>query len=54
MCFEFEDRIQGDISGWINGSDPLNDTKTYNQTGLVRVLPVLLRLESNFAVSMEK
>ena len=28
--------IQGDLDGWMNLNDPLDDTLTYNQTGLVR------------------
>ncbi len=28
--------IQGDLDGWMNLDDPLDDTLTYNQTGLVR------------------
>jgi beta-glucosidase len=28
-------RLQGDINGWMNVSDPLDDTKTYNASGLV-------------------
>ena len=31
-------RIQGDMNGWMNFNDPLDDTKTFNQTGLVRYL----------------
>ena len=31
-------RIQGDISGWMDMSDPLDDTKTYNQTGLEEMM----------------
>jgi len=27
--------IQGDIGGWMNMTNPLDDTLTYNQTGLV-------------------
>ena len=27
--------IQGDINGWMNMSDPLDDTLVFNQTGLV-------------------
>lgn len=27
--------IQGDLDGWMNLNDPLDDTLTYNQTGLV-------------------
>ena len=30
-------RIQGDIDGWMNMTDPLDDTLTYNQTGLVSI-----------------
>ncbi|KAI0751981.1 glycoside hydrolase family 3 protein [Irpex lacteus] len=30
--------IQGDINGWMNMTDPLDDTLTYNQTGLVEML----------------
>ena len=30
-------RIQGDINGWMNLTDPLDDTKVYNQTGLVSI-----------------
>lgn len=26
--------IQGDIDGWMDMSDPLDDTKVFNQTGL--------------------
>jgi hypothetical protein len=29
--------IQGDLNGWMtNPNDPLDDSKTFNQTGLVR------------------
>jgi hypothetical protein len=31
-------RIQGDLNGWMNMSDPLDNTLTFNQTGLVRLL----------------
>lgn len=27
--------IQGDMNGWMNLNDPLDDTLTFNQTGLV-------------------
>lgn len=27
--------IQGDLNGWMNLNDPLDDTKTFNATGLV-------------------
>ena len=27
--------IQGDINGWMDMNDPLDNTKTFNQTGLV-------------------
>ncbi|KAI8984797.1 glycoside hydrolase superfamily [Trametes punicea] len=30
--------IQGDMNGWMNFSDPLDDTKTYNQTGLEEMM----------------
>ncbi|PCH41789.1 hypothetical protein WOLCODRAFT_177550 [Wolfiporia cocos MD-104 SS10] len=30
--------MQGDISGWMNITDPNDDTKTYNETGLVEWL----------------
>lgn len=29
-------RIQGDMNGWMNFNNPLDDTKSFNQTGLVR------------------
>ena len=32
------DSIQGDISGWMNVSDPLDDTLTYNESGLVDMM----------------
>lgn len=28
--------IQGDMNGWMNFTDPLDDTLTYNASGLVR------------------
>ena len=31
-------RIQGDIDGWMNVSDPLDDTLTYNASGLVEMM----------------
>ncbi|OCH93251.1 glycoside hydrolase [Obba rivulosa] len=30
--------IQGDLDGWMDTSDPLDDTKTFNQTGLEEML----------------
>ncbi|KAI0059329.1 glycoside hydrolase family 3 protein [Artomyces pyxidatus] len=30
--------IQGDIDGWMNMTDPLDDTKTFNQSGLVDMM----------------
>ncbi|KAI0092684.1 glycoside hydrolase superfamily [Irpex rosettiformis] len=30
--------IQGDINGWMDMTDPLDDTLTYNQTGLVEMM----------------
>ncbi len=36
-CVSFLDhlhRIQGDINGWMNTTDPLDNTLTFNQTGL--------------------
>ncbi|KAF8972046.1 glycoside hydrolase family 3 protein [Flammula alnicola] len=30
--------IQGDMDGWMDLSDPLDDTKTFNQTGLVQMM----------------
>ncbi|KAI9566682.1 family 3 glycoside hydrolase [Boletus coccyginus] len=30
--------IQGDISGWVNMTDPLDNTLTYNQTGLEQMM----------------
>lgn len=30
--------IQGDINGWMNMTDPLDDTKTFNQTGLEEMM----------------
>ncbi|KAF8874876.1 glycoside hydrolase family 3 protein [Gymnopilus junonius] len=30
--------IQGDINGWMNMNDPLDDTLTYNATGLVQMM----------------
>ncbi|OBZ65451.1 Periplasmic beta-glucosidase [Grifola frondosa] len=30
--------IQGDMNGWMNFSDPLDDTKTFNQTGLEEMM----------------
>lgn len=29
----------------MSASDPLDDTKTYNQTGLVRPFPILCRIQ---------
>ena len=31
-------RIQGDINGWMDMTDPLDDTLTHNQTGLVDMM----------------
>ena len=31
------DSIQGDLNGWMNLTDPLDDALTFNQTGLVRL-----------------
>ncbi|KAF4615931.1 hypothetical protein D9613_011320 [Agrocybe pediades] len=30
--------IQGDLNGWMNMTDPLDNTKTYNQTGLEEMM----------------
>ncbi|GBE78893.1 glycoside hydrolase family 3 protein [Sparassis crispa] len=30
--------IQGDLDGWMNLTDPLDDTKTYNETGLIEMM----------------
>ncbi|KAF8996334.1 glycoside hydrolase [Cyathus striatus] len=30
--------IQGDMNGWMNFTDPLDNTKTFNQTGLVEMM----------------
>ena len=30
--------IQGDIDGWMDFSDPLDDTLTYNASGLVDMM----------------
>lgn len=38
---QFHLSIQGDMNGWMNFNDPLDDTLTFNQTGLVRVSAVL-------------
>ncbi|KAJ7499897.1 family 3 glycoside hydrolase [Mycena latifolia] len=35
--------IQGDMNGWMNLNDPLDDTKTFNQTGLVQQFLWLVR-----------
>ena len=32
------DRIQGDMNGWMDFRDPLDNTLTFNQTGLVGLL----------------
>ena len=37
-------RIQGDMNGWMDLTDPLDDTLTFNQTGLVRALQFLCTL----------
>lgn len=29
--------IQGNLGGWMNPTDPLDDTKVFNETGLVSV-----------------
>lgn len=34
----FRYRIQGDMNGWMNFSDPLDNTLTYNATGLVAMM----------------
>lgn len=39
--------IQGDLNGWMDLSDPLDDTKTFNQTGLVSYASHLLSVYSN-------
>ncbi|EGO04166.1 glycoside hydrolase family 3 protein, partial [Serpula lacrymans var. lacrymans S7.3] len=38
LIFEANFRIQGDIDGWMNMTDPLDDTLTYNQTGLEQMM----------------
>lgn len=30
-------RIQGDMNGWMNLTDPVDDTLTFNKTGLVSI-----------------
>ncbi len=32
------------MNGWMNFTDPLDDTKTFNQTGLVSISRLLLSL----------
>lgn len=32
------DSIQGDISGWMNVSDPLDNTLSFNASGLVEMM----------------
>ena len=31
-------RIQGDMNGWMDFNDPLDDTLTYNASGLVEMM----------------
>lgn len=39
-------RIQGDISGWMNMTDPLDDTHTFNATGLALTFAQKVRVTS--------
>lgn len=36
LVIDITQSIQGDMNGWMNFTDPLDDTLTYNASGLVR------------------